>query len=323
MISILEIEGHATDPCSFYRGREPLAQINRLDGYEVVPMGNQIDWSWMSFFDIVFLQRPADDYQLRVIELAKNMNKKIWVDFDDDLINIPDTHPTDLINYYNSKRKILETIIRLSDVVTVSTEDLKEKYSKYNRNIVVIPNCHNDYIFPAKNKSKFTNNNKVFWRGNKTHEHDIYIYKDAINRALKKNREFYFLGERFIFIDKNNNVHYESTMSLIDYFTYIKKLNASLLVVPLDENELNLSKSNISWIEGTYAGSSCLIPDFGDFVNCPGLKYSNEDMFEFLLNKSEKENLEPYNKQSWEYICDNLLLSKQNNKRIEVIKSLA
>jgi len=323
MISILEIEGHDTDPCSFYRGREPLAQIARDPKYQVTPMVGNISWAWMSFYDIVFLQRPADDYQLNIINLAKSMNKKVWVDYDDDLINIPDTHPKDLRIYYNSKKRIIEQIISLADVVTVSTENLKEKISKHNKNITVIPNCHNDYIFPLKYKAKFTNNNKVFWRGNKTHEHDIYVYRDAINRAVKKNRQFYFLGENFIFLDKNENVHYESTMSLMDYFMYIKKLNASLLVVPLAENELNFSKSNISWLEGTYSGSACIIPNFGDFENCPGLKYSNEDMFEYLLNKSERENLAPYNKDSWEYICDNLLLSNANKKRIEIIESLA
>jgi hypothetical protein len=327
MITILDIEGYENDPCSFYRGRGVLTELRKNYGYEIIPYFSGMEWSWLKMMDIVFLQRPCMDWQYNVIIKAKALGKKIWVDFDDDVLNIPDTHPIELVEFFKNTVKTTIQIAKLADIITVSTISLKEKFAKLNDNIVVIPNALDDSCFPLQCKQKYSDNKKILWRGSRTHENDVYCYKDALLNGMQHDWEFNFIcDQQFMFIQKfaNSNYKYTRSMELIEYFQFIKNLNPSLCIVPLDENELNLSKSNINWIEATYVGAACLIPDFGDFKFCNGLHYLNQMQFEGkLLSAIEgKHDLKEINRQSWEYIKENLLLTYLNLQRKTIVENL-
>jgi hypothetical protein len=327
MVTILDVEGYENDPCSFYRGRGVFAELRKNYGYDIMPYAQGMEWSYIKFVDIVFLQRPCTAWQYDLIIKAKNLNKKVWLDFDDDVFNIPDTHPVELVDFFKQVTPTTIKMAKLADCITVSTNILKEKFSKLNNNVIIIPNALDDSIFPLQLKKHYSNNKKVLWRGSKTHENDVFTYKDQILKGMQYDWQYHFICDnQFIFIQKyaNENYTFHRSMELTQYFQFIRNLNPALTIVPLAENDLNLSKSNINWIEATYSGSACVIPGFGDFEYCNGLKYLNEMQFEGALIGVMKGHydLQKMNEQSWEFIKENLLLTDINIKRKSLIEGL-
>jgi hypothetical protein len=94
--------------------------------------------------------------------------------------------------------------------------------------------------------------------------------------------------------------------------------------VPLADSIFNRCKSNIAWIEGSFAGAVCLVPDWEEWQMPGTVRYSNPaeygEKMKLLLNNNF--NYRKYNDLSWEYIMDNLTLSRVNGQRIEILKGL-
>ena len=96
----------------------------------------------------------------------------------------------------------------------------------------------------------------------------------------------------------------------------------SCLHVPLHDNPFNRAKSNIAWIEGSYAGAVCVVPAWW---NVPGaLSYTDgpsyyEAIKSVIKGEVDKKKL---NAEAWEFIMDTLPLSKVNVERLQIINSL-
>ena len=77
-------------------------------------------------------------------------------------------------------------------------------------------------------------------------------------------------------------------------------------------------------MEATYFGAATVVPDFEEWMVPGATSYSDDaTYYEAVSSIIRKEvNTERLVDQSWEYICDNLLLSKVNLKRINLINSL-
>ena len=83
-----------TDGTSLYRGWGPLSRIKKhLPEVEFI-VANTVDWSVLINCDGAFLQRPFTEGHLKICEMIKNMGIKLWVDYDDDLLNVPRSNPT-------------------------------------------------------------------------------------------------------------------------------------------------------------------------------------------------------------------------------------
>jgi hypothetical protein len=103
----------------------------------------------------------------------------------------------------------------------------------------------------------------------------------------------------------------------MQFFKEYHELNANIAFFPLITNVFNVGKSSISLLEATYAGSAFIgcknLPEFNhDFV----IDLYDEDLLSFELVKDNFELLERRNNQAWQWICDERLLSKINQLRI-------
>jgi hypothetical protein len=108
-------------------------------------------------------------------------------------------------------------------------------------------------------------------------------------------------------------------MEIVQYNQYIYDLSPSINIVPLVDSIFTRCKSNISFIEGTWAGAACLCPDIPEFQKDGVVNY--KENFGYLLEKlmkSQSFRQENYEK-AYQYIQDNLLLSIINQKRIKII----
>lgn len=328
---ILFINYSNYDTCSFYRsaGIAPDLKSKIKIEIDIKSWREEFRWNDLSIYDLIMMQRPYTDMALQMALYAKNMGIKIWTDFDDLTLNVP--YDSELYeNYGNQARNSIRNIMTISDAISVTTNFLKQEISDLNQNIHVIPNAFNDRIF--RKRPTLPKRQKIIaWRGGTTHNADLLAFKDVIVNSIKKYSDwvFPFLGLRPMYYPQLANIrHYGITDPMV-YMQNIFNLSPVLLHVPLQDNPFNRSKSNIAFIESAWAGSICLAPDWDEWRNIPGIsKYRTDLEYETLLSIIVEaaikggQTLRTQADEAWEYVTDNLMQSKVNELRADLVKSL-
>jgi hypothetical protein len=308
--------------CSYYRSIGPYSKISNVL-FSTLDKGN---WASYSSIDIMYMERPVLPVFVEGMQLAKNFNVPIVIDYDDDLFNIPDYNPA---HEFYSKQEVRDNIKRaceLADCITVTTPALKRLYSEWNDNVQIIENAWNDINFPI-NRSEASDNQFINWRGSATHRNDLLEYKNSILKAadFKKDWCWSWMGKEHWMISdfiKNKKLYDES--EIIKYFNNLKSLAPAIQMVPLHNNIFNESKSNISWIEATWAGAVTIAPDLPEWKR-PGIfNFSTSgEFFEItmeLFKNPEKRHIAW--KESKDFINSNLLVKDINKKRTKILEDL-
>lgn len=327
MINIAAFYPCATDATSFYRGAGPFSMLRKLDPFIQVASYADVNWSVLRNCDLMFLQRPSTPTYRELAKTAKKNGLPLWVDYDDDLFNIPEWNPAYEIFKKPENQDTVLTALTLADIVTVSTPKLKEIYAPHNKNIVVIPNAFDDYVFSFSRKENMNFNKIVMWRGSKSHRKDLHSAKmPMIKLSHKWDFTWLFLGDEPRFIDDMNEKHTRTIgpMDIMGYFPFIKQVKPGIFIVPLENNVFNLSKSAIAAYEAVYAGAVVLAPDMPEW-KIPGvINYQDCEDFEKKLDammQGEVNLWEQYDR-SYEHIKEHFLLSKINKQRLEIVKQL-
>lgn len=322
MKKILFLLPKLSDACSFYRG-SGIATDLRRKGYDidVMDMTGVIDWAFLIKYDIVMIQRAANPSILNVCAQIKRMGVKLWCDWDDNLLAVPMDNPAYIVYANKDVKEAIIGCLTLADVVSVTTEDLRQSYLPYNKNIMVIPNAHNDSLVKREKKKR---EKIVLWRGTNTHQRDIMTYQDAINKVSTHWTDIRFLYIGYVpwFLNIGKNTAFAGAVDTMLYLEQIQAVAPSIMQVPLHDNLFNRCKSNIAAIEGAFAGAACLVPEWWAMEGA--IKYKdNKSYYEGLnaLLKGEVD-VEKSNNASWEYIQANLLLSEVNKMRVELIEGL-
>lgn len=323
---------NSTDATSWYRGLGPLAELKKSHQSEVVfAFPNEVNWATLSVADIVFLQRPHRERDLEIVKRAKLQKIPVWIDMDDWLLDVPKYNPS--FKHYNNEttKKVIAECVALADRVSVSTWDLRDRLAPLNENIVVVKNALNTKLFPLDKKITHDSQSRaILWRGSATHSKDLeVIAQQVVNLSLSpelKGWAWVFLGDRPWF----TNLMPEKTticldaMDVLDYHQFLESLNPAVMIVPLAENDFNRAKSNCAWLEGSYAGAACLVPDNMDEWKLPGMTPFKpaflEDAIRFMTsNPHTRANLA---NQSRAYIKEHLTLERQNLERWRIVTEL-
>lgn len=368
-INMKIISGYPNGACSYYRSNGVFPKIENIN----TAMIADVNWQSLSDTHIVVMERPSDINYYNAANMIKDFGVKLWVDFDDNFFCLPKWNQAKA-HYDNDQNKgaIIKSL-QLADVVTVTTQNLKNAYMKYNDNIKVIPNAFNDYNFKFEKK---TDQKKIImWRGSATHQGDLYAEhtwsdelmeyiietnKDILKQyeagkitayefskkilessndarisgyaknvwkvsEKYKNWKWHFIGSQLEKLtDAINNKKVQQELHIVNYFIQIKKINPAIYIALLAFNEFNKCKSNCGWIEATYAGAATVAPDMDEFKKPGILTYQNpdeyQDKLEQLINNEDLRN-KCYT-ESYDYIKENLLLSKVNKEREKIIKEI-
>jgi hypothetical protein len=249
------------------------------------------------------------------------MGVKLWCDWDDNLLAVPMDNPAYLIYSDKSVKEAVIGCLTLADVVSVTTEDLRQSYLPYNKNIMVIPNAFNDTLIKRNKKPR---EKVVLWRGSDTHQRDIETYKPAIDKVCThwNSISFLYIGYAPWKLEITPNIKLARAVDTMLYLEQIQVIAPLVMQVPLHDNLFNRCKSNIAAIEGAFAGAACLVPEWWQMEGA--IKYKdNKSYYEGLnaLLKGEVD-VEKSNARSWEYIQANLLLSEVNKMRVQLIENL-
>jgi hypothetical protein len=132
------------------------------------------------------------------------------------------------------------------------------------------------------------------------------------------------MGYKPFFLDQipENQRGFTPPLDIFKYFEYLKLVNPTIAFVTLSDSLFNRCKSNIAWIEATYAGAVTVCPDW-DVWELPGvLHYQDIHSFEWGLNSamsfSDQQFQEAY-ALSLSFMLDTLRLSKINQLRSQLL----
>lgn len=322
------------DTTSWWRIGAVLPYV-KSDDFELIDISYLTNFSWEIFVpcDVFIFQRPFADKHVELMILVKDMGIKIITDFDDLLTAVPMYNPT-YGQYLQSKAHVMKCV-ELSDEVWVSTKEIKDGYNEELRkkaiafgsdpkgnydhpSIQIIPNALNDYLFPIKNKKQFNPSaKKAIYRGGLSHEADVYSMGEELIKIInhKTDWTFTFIGQIYTYMAQRCGDNYQMIggMTIMQYFKFLNTENPQVVFFPLEDNSFNRAKSNICWIEATFSGAAFLgniaLPEYID-----GTVLDIREMDEVM---GDIELLDFYNRVSWDYIKDNLLLSKVNKLRVK------
>lgn len=310
--------------CYHYRTAIPFTALEE-DGVEVLPLDGGDKFK----SDVKSVQL-ARSYPVDIqngIDFCKKENIKIVYDIDDA------TDLVDKTNYYyrNFNKETSEKIDKLlndADIVTTTTEKMKEYLSKKtDKPIIIYPNCldYDDWQIRKGKQDRL----RIGFSGSMSHIPDLLVVLPAIAK-LQKKYDFDFIiqgmgyepyNTYFEFIQKGSTPELKD--KLIEMDSYLKdinfewirwvdskihpillrELNLDIGICPLDDREFNLYKSAVKFYEYSAVGTLTIVQDM--------LPYSEEPC---ILTKDWETTLE-------EYILNEEKRKEETTKQYEWVKS--
>lgn len=320
---------NSLDGTSLYRAYGPLGHLGSEIEDVKIMTSETFNWPVFSMVDGIFMQRPYSTNHFQIADMARCNSVPIWTDYDDDLFRVPRSNPTHKTYGSQGVQKEIAKIIAMSEVVTVSTQQIKDNISKLNDNIIVIPNALNEKVFKHRPEKPVLRNPMMFWRGSPTHDKDMMYFTGEMAELARKYPKFSwcFMGHPFWWTVEqmpSENLIMAEGVDPIEYFEVILKISPAAVIVPLYDNDFNRTKSNIAWIEATYAGAVCIAPNWPEWQKPGVLVYDSPSEFKRLceLVITGEIDIESKVKESWAYIQGYLTLKTVNPKRVDLIRKL-
>jgi len=223
--------------------------------------------------DVAVFHRPDQPQHKEIAMLLKQAGKKIVFDNDDTYMDDGGFRFSEFMDEERLSRGMarvqntLVDFIKISDLVTCSTEMLATEYRKLHDKVVVLPNCIDPFYFnePLKNE---TNKVRIGIVGSLFATKDIELIEPIIRHYLNRedvqlvifslpppdqdelNRKLY--KEEYKFLDeimKANNVQWVPFVMFSEYYDTLNELRLDISIIPRAETYFNKCKSNIKFIE--------------------------------------------------------------------------
>ena len=319
---------------SWYRIQGVFFHLKKLvPGLEIESLKGNEGWHDVMQYDAFYFSRSQGDNSLEAIRNLKKLKKIIWLDYDDDIFTVKAQHPSAKVFNNLQLQNSVKEILKLANVVTVTTEHLKTKLLPFNSNIIVIPNSHNDIIFNFKKNHIRTTD--LLWRGSQFHNYDLYPYKPQVSRLIESNsNKWVFVGENPWFYMRdddgseanttfNSKIIHIPAVEVTKYLFDLHAYSPMMVHVPLAFAEFNLSKSNIAILEAAISGTTAIVPNTPEWLLSGALNYSNNEEYESLLQQviNGEIDIDKNYQLLIEDIMDRFCLSKNNLLRAEILKN--
>lgn len=254
--------------CGYHRVLLPLAYMSDITGH----VTNAVTQTTLHHWDI-FLYNRVTQYDKDWAFIRRELGAKIVMDMDD-YWQLPPNHIKK--DYFEMFGKIIENNMAEADIVTCTTEVLREKILPINPRCHVVPNAlpfgQNQFI-EDKEPSE-DGKVRVFWAGSITHEHDVALLKNPLRRlSFQKNKICMMLGG---YNDSDEYSEYlwkrilhnftgggmlpckilvsQPVKTYMDLYQY-----ADIMVIPLEESEWHSCKSNLKILEAAAKRIPCVV----------------------------------------------------------------
>ena len=326
MTRVLVVSPIPKDGTSYYRSWGPYSRIKSIELGR--PDGGELDWSVLAPYDIGLWQRPGNQLDVVSMMVAKKSGLKLILDADDNGFSVPSDNPAADFYEQEDKKACMRECMRLADIITVSTPELKKALLKQvpTADIRVVPNAVDDYMFSTE-PSFHERNKTILIRGASGHTNDYLHYKDAILQILREHPDYTLAvcGYHPMWLTEipDNQLKLYQFVDIPTYFEQLMQIRPEVMIVPLIDNEFNRAKSNISYLEGTLAGATVIAPNLPEFVR-PGCVLINgpEDLVPTFNELIESQDARRYYLRYKRAITNLPKLSEINELRRDIIEEL-
>lgn len=245
--------------------------------------------------DIIIMQRQFKEEVIPWQRYALEHGKKVVFECDDSIFNVPKWNPT--YAHWSAVKDSAIELLQNSHLVTVTNNALKEQFSKYNKNIVILPNSidfsvirqleekdlflqFNELDQDFKRKpiltSKILNEKErgiinIGWAGSFTHERDLPILNEVIPYICKKNPNVIFYSAGFVHGDLIKRMpHFQLRMiegvDTPKYLGLLKALRLDIGLAPIKRVVFNEGKSNLKALEYLSVKAVPVTTNFGHYA---------------------------------------------------------
>lgn len=332
MSKVLLVTDNFADGIAFYRSVGPWNELQKeFDNISVtrIHAKDYFGWELFTAHDVVFISNPRQSKHLEIIRTAKNHNVRVWADYDDCYLDIPKDNASFNVLTAGHVNQMTKECLMEADIITVTTNYLKEVFLPYNTRIEVIPNAFPIEFLSVNSLGAMTlgTGNFISWRGSNSHEVNLKTYSKEIIEIANNNPEWVFkffgMNPAKLFEGEMEYNHYDFAQ-LMDSFYRLKMFSSKVHIVTLYDRPFNKSKSNIVWIEATIAGSVVLAPDWEEWQKPGVVNYTSKEDFKEKLQSllNGEYDLTKQFEESRDYILNNLSLKKVNRDRLRILQKL-
>jgi glycosyltransferase involved in cell wall biosynthesis len=246
--------------CGWYRCLMPGIYLRNLYGVDARAATSLSDAvrAFARDADILVFQRQLSDSVLDFLYEQKAAGKKIVYEIDDDFWHLPVKNP--VYRYYQADGLArLNRFIRAADVVTVSTEPLRQVVGAMHDHVVVLPNAVDPDLAEAivesrrRDRARTPAMVRIGWSGSNFHEGDLDCAIDAlIMMARRPDVQLVFAGwvpERVRREVPASRLETHPFVPTNNYYHGLAALRLDIGVAPLRENRFNEAKSNLKYLE--------------------------------------------------------------------------
>lgn len=219
--------------------------------------------------DVVIFHRPNDDRALGVAEKLRQQGKKIVMDNDDTYKGFDKSKLGKLADKFGQVEAGIDIFGKFADMITCSTEFLRQEYLKLNPNVVVLPNCVDPDDWPEEDEILKNDGSKLRIGlvgsvglhtdvAGFTHVLDYLLNRPDVqlvvfalpaNTPESKDVHNYYLPELNFW--KSYNVEWQPFVPIQDYISTLNGLKLDMLLIPRSDDYFNRCKSNVKFLEAS------------------------------------------------------------------------
>jgi glycosyltransferase involved in cell wall biosynthesis len=269
--------------------------------------------------DVVVFHRADGAERIEAMKKLKQLGKVIVFDNDDTYKVGADMFRAKVD--FNETAKWLDEAIKVSDLVTCSTEYLANEYREIHDNVKVLPNCVDSFDWgePLRNDGEVI---RVGIVGSTTFNDD-FLPAEKLLKELSKDYRFQLVmfglppkrnkgfEKDFDFWDKLN-IEWQPFVPMYDYFDTLNSLKLDAMLIPRRDNYFNTCKSNIKFLEAGMLEIPVIAQDinpYEEIVNgVTGWKTKDWDVKDLLI---DKRKLREVGKNAKKYVLNNYDITKK------------
>ncbi|NLW73068.1 MAG: glycosyltransferase family 4 protein [Chloroflexi bacterium] len=280
--------------------------------------GSYLDFEKLKRSQIILVTRDEPKRFCRfqiLLAFSRLHGIPVILDMDDEILNLPKSHPDFISGFYADSLPAILAAMYSVDAITVTNEHLRNYASRYNDNVVILPNYLDPAIWPLSSKAdreightedaekKIT----IVYSGSNTHSPDLNEIAESIISILNEFKEQVIFKSIGVPLPKSmtdvKGISYISHLSydFREYSRLLREESADIAVAPLNNNNFNMSKSPVKYFEYSSAGWPVIASDWGPYKEVikhgfNGLLASDKAgwmacLHELIMSKEKRDNL--------------------------------
>jgi len=228
----------------------------------------------------------------------------------------------DGVNDFDIERN-METVqkainmLNAADMITVTTDRLKESMLEFNKNVEVLPNAIDFEKWKKFDFKRPKGKMRIGWSGGDTHFLDWASIQDVLPKTQKRyDFDLILQGCRWTGTLKGVKHEFHNWVDIDAHPLKTNSLQLDIAIIPLEKSRFNQMKSCVKWYEYSSIRIPCLVsnvPPYSDEIVHmeTGLLYNNSKEFDRYLKMllTDKGLREKLAENAYQYVLANRKMS--------------